>query len=290
MQSENFYNFFGFNTKHNFPPKPIRYTEEYKGSNIVNILCTQTELSQSNQSKLIKEWCEILPKLDTIKYILFFSKVPQKLFDAICSMSNIEGIYIKWSGIQKLENIKNLTKLKYLHIGSSAQIKSITPLKQLNQLKWLELENFKQISDLSSISTLTKLEGLAITGGFGSDQKITSLKPIIEIKSLRWLNLIGTRVKDESLEPITKLKHLKYLRLSYYFSVEEMARIVAKLKATNHGVSAYLSLEDSICNKCGNDTLIIPTGKGKRSFCPTCHPKKLIKLVDDFQRHVEIYT
>jgi len=129
MQSESFYNFFGFKQKNNFPPKYIRYPKEYDGSNIVNIICTQTELSQSKENKLIKEWCEILPKLDSIKYILFFSKVPQKLFDAVCNISHLEGLYIKWSDIQEMENIKNLTKLKYLHIGSSAQIKSIAPLQ-----------------------------------------------------------------------------------------------------------------------------------------------------------------
>jgi len=132
MQSESFYNFFGFKQKNNFPPKYIRYPKEYDGSNIVNIICTQTELSQSKENKLIKEWCEILPKLDSIKYILFFSKVPQKLFDAVCNISHLEGLYIKWSDIQEMENIKNLTKLKYLHIGSSAQIQYYNTGQTLN--------------------------------------------------------------------------------------------------------------------------------------------------------------
>ena len=289
MQAKSFYDPFGVKIEENSPPKSISYPEEYDNSDKVNILCTQINLSQAKQSKLIKEWCEVLPSLDNIKYIWFFSKVPQLLFDALCRMKNLEGVYIKWSGIENLENIKNLSKLKYLHIGSSSKVVSITPLKYLINLKYLELESFKQIVDLTPLSTLTQLEGLAITGSFSGDQKIDSLKPLGALKSLEWLNLMGTVVKDASLEPVTKLEKLKHLSLAYLYPVEEMARVVAKLTSTQHGITAYQSLDDAICKKCANDVLILPTGKGKRSFCPQCHPEKLTKLVDDFQKHVQKY-
>ena len=289
MKVKSLYDPFGVKIEENSPPKSISYPKEYDNSDKVNILCTQIDLSQAKQSKLIKEWCEILPSLESVKYIWFFSKVPQLLFDALCSMKNLEGIYIKWSGIENLENIKNLSKLKYLHIGSSSKVASITPLKYLTKLKCLELESFKQIVDLTPLSTLTQLECLAITGSFSSNQKIDSLKPLGELKSLEWLNLMGTVVKDASLEPVTKLETLKHLSLAYLFPVEEMARVVAKLTSTQHGITAYQSLDDIICEKCANDVLILPTGKGKRSFCPQCHPEKLTKLVDDFQKHVEKY-
>ena len=289
MQAKSFYDAFGIQREEKSPPKSISYPKEYDNSDEVNILCTQIDLSPSKQSKLIQEWCEILPALDKIKYIWFFSKVPQLLFDAICSMKNLEGVYIKWSSIKDLENIKNLSKLKYLHIGSSSKVTSILPLKSLTHLEWLELESFKKIVDLTPLATLPKLKGLAVTGSYSSEQKIDSLKPLEKLKALEWLNIMGTVVKDASLEPITKLEKLKYLRLSYIFPVEEIARVVAKLTSTQHGITAYQSLDDIICDKCGNDVVILPTGKGKRSFCSQCHPEKLVKLVDDFQKEVQRY-
>ncbi len=148
-----------------FPPKSIRYPSEYDGSDRLNIVCTQTELKTSEQNKLVNSWCEALPNTDKVEYIWFSSKTTQELFDAVCEMKSLKGLYIKWSGIKSIDKITKAKNLRYLHIGSSPSLSPLEPLSQLPNLEWLELENIRACEDLSFTKNFTNLKGL---GGRGN--------------------------------------------------------------------------------------------------------------------------
>ena len=135
-----------------FSPKPVMYPSDYDGGDRINIVCTQTELKPSEQKKLVQSWCDALPSMDKIEYIWFSSRMTQELFDAVCEMRFLKGLYIKWSGIKSLNNIVYAKSLKYLHIGSSPSLSPLEPLSELLNLEWLELENIRGCSDLSFIN------------------------------------------------------------------------------------------------------------------------------------------
>lgn len=82
------------------PPPVVRWPEELGLSDRAAISCTQTDLSTSQQKALVRKWCELLPKLSGLRLLWLTSRVPQRLFDAACEMPDLEGLYIKWSGIK----------------------------------------------------------------------------------------------------------------------------------------------------------------------------------------------
>ena len=202
--------FWFFKPEKNWPPKSITNLEQYVGQYILNLDITQkTDLSTYEQTKLVKSWCNTLPQLSKVKYIWFTSKVSQKTFDAVCEMPNIEGIWIKWSGIKNIDKITKLKSLKHFHLGSSSQVQSISSLGEMDSLITLELENIKNVSEFTTISKCSKLEGLAIEGSMWTTQVIKDLKPIEKLKKLKYLSLMNTKIMDTSLKPLLKLKKLK---------------------------------------------------------------------------------
>ena len=112
--------------KKNFPPEPITYPSEYQGQKNLNIACTQIlEITPVEQNKLVKAWTEFLPGCKDIEMLWFATHTTQPLFDSACKLINLVGLNIKWSNIKTLDKIDNLKSLKYLRIGSSAQIESV---------------------------------------------------------------------------------------------------------------------------------------------------------------------
>jgi hypothetical protein len=272
-----------------FPLTSIRSVADYDGSDRLNVVCTQTELPASAQKKLVDEWCDVLPMLHNVKFLWFHSKVMPKLFDAACEMRGLEGLYLKWSSIESIENLPNLRQLKYLYIGSSPGVVSIEPLARMPQLWWLELENLKRISDFSPLTALTKLTGLAVTGSMWTKQKIETLKPISTLHSLTWLAV--DKASDESLEPLANLSALEWLGLPNRYPMEEFAKLSTKLSRTDcKWFRPYVALTGIHCRKCKSATMLMLTGKGKPILCAHCDLEKLERHVAEFNRCVEAAT
>jgi hypothetical protein len=252
------------------------------------ISCTQTELPPLQQRALINHWCDLLPTLDRVRLLQFDSQVPQKLFDAACHMPNLEALWIKWSSIRNLEQIRGNRALRHLHIGGSAQIQSIVPLGEMTSLKSLSAENLKHITDLDPLSALTRLEELAISGGMWGHQKVKTLAPLAELRSLRWLHLGGVRSLDESLKPLGALRQLRFVFVNLgNYPIEELAWLSVRFAKIKHGVRPYSDFDGKYaflpCRKCSNRTMVLLLGKGQgRSICKDCDAEKLAAHVDYF--------
>src|SRR5690606_1061636 len=134
-------------------------------------------------------WYNELPKLTSVKYLWFCSRVNQEMFEAACNMENLEGLYIKWSGIKTIDSLKKLKNLKHLHIGSSGQVENIRVFRDINWLTTLCLEQLNKVTDFNDIAGMTNLEGLGIDGSIWTAQKIDTLKPIGQLEGLKYLTL-----------------------------------------------------------------------------------------------------
>ncbi len=224
--------------KNNFPPDPITYPSQYNGQRNVNIACTQIlEITPAEQKKLVKTWIEFLSGCKDIEMLWFATHTTQALFDIACKLTNLVGLNIKWSNIKTLDNINNLKALKYLRIGSSAQVERITPLSSLTNLEVLVIENFKKISDFSLLSNLTNLKFLSIEGGMYTKQKVDSFEPISDLTDLIYFSSLMTSCKDKKIDPILKLKNLRTLNWGFDLSKDDMARLknnLPKLKYFPH--------------------------------------------------------
>lgn len=229
--------FWFYNQENPWEPKSTYFPKDYKDNELLNIACTQNVAVETSyeQNKLVKEWCEFLPKLENVKFLWFTTQVNQKLFDSVCEMQNLEGLFIKWSNIKDISNISKLKHLKHLYIGSSTQIVDSSHLKNLNNLVSLDLECIKSLVDINNICELKKLELLSITGDWNKHQTINSLKPIEKLQNLKSLSIIGTKVLDNSLKPISEIKSLINLNTALWFKKSEFEYLHTNLPNLKYG-------------------------------------------------------
>lgn len=270
-----------------FPPAAIRDPEDYQGGERLSLLCTQTELPAKAQKALVQRWCDVLPTLKNLKYLWLMSRVPPELFDALCQLPALEGLYIKWSGVQALEPIVGLRGLKQLHIGSSPSLAPLRVLAELPELVWLELENIRAAQDLSFLQGLPSLKGLAIAGDSNSLKylKVQTLEPLKHLQALEWLSLSTVTVDDQSLAPLAALKQLKWLDLSNKYEMAEVARLAGARPDVRCELFAPITgpFNGLACKKCADKGLMLPTGRGKRWLCAACEGAQLQQHIEDFQ-------
>lgn len=217
----------------NHPPSSIAWPSELNSGERLAIACTQLDISPSRQRTLVREWCRLLPTLEGIKLLWLNSRVPQDLFEAACAVPDIEGLYVKWSGIKSLSSVANAASLRYLHIGSSPGIESILPLANQKGLKWLGLENVKRIDDLSPLGELTSLRGLLIEGSMWTTQRVKTLGPIGRLSQLEYLSIANLRAADETLRPLFSLRNLHSFHAAQWWDekeIEELRRLNPSLE------------------------------------------------------------
>jgi len=199
------------------------------------VVCTQLPVESSEQRRIVKEWCHVLPSLGHVRYLWFSSRVSQPLFDAACAMPNLEGLYVKWSGVKTLDALTSMPFLKYLHIGSSAQLESIDPLSQLRGLVVLELEWIKRIADLTPLGALSRLEGLAVEGDMYNTQVVDSLAPLASLSRLRYLFLSNLKSRDGTLRPLVGIESLEHLNTALWWPESDFEILKRNLPRLRYG-------------------------------------------------------
>jgi len=216
-------------------PDHITYFEEYEPSETLVLNLTQLDVGSYRQNKNIDRWCNELPNLGEVKHLWFVSRVNQKMFAAACKVPNLEGLFVKWSGIKNIESLRIAKNLQHLHLGSSSQVESIEVLGELESLLTLDLQQLNKISDFSIISKLASLEGLGIDGSIWTAQKIDTLKPLAKLRNLKYLTLINTRLKDKSFDPLLNLTELVRFESSWNYPESEFEKLksLPKLKYGN---------------------------------------------------------
>ena len=206
-------------------PPVWTYVHEVMDSEQICVACTQTGLSSSKQATLVREWCKILPTLHHVKTLRLTTRVPQALFDAACRMTNLEDLWIKWSGLTNINAIQALGRLRYFHLGSSTGLRSILPLAELTELRWLGLENLRRIRTIEPIGALSQLEGLTLQGSMWSNWKVRTLMPLRSLTGLRYLALAGLRAEDRTLAPLFHLRSLERLILAKWWDEDEVQEV-----------------------------------------------------------------
>lgn len=207
-----------------FPPDPVRLPEDYGGAERLNLACTQTELTPYRQRKLVETWCEALPGFANLRYLWMSTRASQAMFEAACRVPRLEGLYVKWGGIDDLTPLLRQMGLRFLHIGSSPGVTSIECLSEMRSLEVLELENLRRIGDLSVIGRLRGLLGLALYGG-EKGWRVQSLGPLSRLGALRYLFIPGLRPRDRSLRPLHDLGSLRTLHLDARWPQEDVLEL-----------------------------------------------------------------
>ena len=199
-------------------PKYLRKIEEYDGQKNFVLSCTQqTNLSASEQRKVVKAWCELFRNQQlSIDKLWVTTRISQEILDAICCQKELNGLYIKWGVYNDISGLANIENLEYLHLGGGVSLESIETIFKLTKLRALETKNLFNIHDYSQLANLKNLIDLQIWGDpFSSMKKITlkSLDFLKDMPQLVRLDLCMTKIEDGSYSPIADLPNLKFLGL-----------------------------------------------------------------------------
>lgn len=188
-----------------------------------------------------------------MKFLWLPSKVSQKIFDSICEMENLEGLWIKWSGIKSINNISKLKELKHFHLGSSSQVEDISVLGDMKNLVTLETEQLNKIVDFSVIGKLTQLQGLGIDGSIWTAQKLENIEFTSSLQALKYLTLTNTQMEQKSFDPLLKLQNLERFNCSWNYPETEFEKLktIKSLKFGNVETS-WKELKEKLNKQFGN--------------------------------------
>ena len=267
-------------------PKSIIYPEQHHSGDTLRLDWDLGRVPENEKKKVIAAWAKTLPSLSNLRRLCVWSHVTQPLFDAICEVTSLEVLHLKWSNVRHLDAIRGLRTLKALSIGSSTRVESITPLGDLPSLELLEIENFKRISDFSPLLKLHSLRDLSVTGSMWSKQAVASLQPFAE---MTWLTSLCVDTSSvSSIRELAALTNLESLGVGGRLPYAEYAWLAAKLPNTVcQWFQPYLDLADSgysPCKSCGKASMVMVTGKGKPVLCRHCDEAKLAKHVSQFEQ------
>jgi hypothetical protein len=160
-----------------------------------------------------------------VRLLWLSSKVPQALFEAACRVPNLEGLYVKWSGISDLAPLASARKMRWFHLGQTAQLGSIEPLATMSQLRWLGLELLSRVNELDPVGSLVDLEGLALEGSIGTTWRVRTLRPLGHLEGLRYLSIANLRTVDRTLSPLFSLSKLVSFRHASWWGPSELDEI-----------------------------------------------------------------
>lgn len=224
--------------------KTIIELSEYANEERIKVDCTQLDywLEENNRpakdkKRILTEWIEFFNSPQPqLKEVIFISRLPQELFDAVCQQSSLEILHIKWAVVKDITAIRQLKNLKSLYIKNASALE-LDSIASLSQLKALALANFKKVEDYSSLGNLTNLEYLAVNldvnrTKFGKMKNLDFLPKLIHLKEL---DLTDYRVEDNNYAPILELVNLERLSLDSNKDTRALYDELIKLPKLKYG-------------------------------------------------------
>lgn len=163
------------------------------------------------------------------------SRTTQGLFEAVCEIPNLQGLFIEWGRITDLSPLLRSTHLQYLHIGSAPGARQVECLADLHNLIVLEIEHIPALHSLAPVAHLTQLQGLAVIGSTWSTQVVASLAPLRSLTNLKYLFLENLRAEDGSLAPLCHLTSPVNLRTAYWWPLYDFRLLAECLPNIRYG-------------------------------------------------------
>ena len=200
-----------------------------------------------------------------------------KFLPLIAAVRHPTALYLEALAVSDLLFLQQFETLRVLRLDGATRVVDLEPVGALQGLLGLSLEHFPKVRSLEPLSRLVQLEALDVSGSIWTRMKVDSLQPLSALVSLRGLSLTNIKPSDESLEPLAQLTSLRELRVANLYPVEQMARLSAALPTTACDWFRPFRPLGQSCEACGAE-LQMPTGKGKKIFCPACNPGRATNL------------
>lgn len=201
----------------------------------------------------------------------------------------LETLELRWLSAPDLTDVPLPPNLKNLMVWHCSKLRSLDGLEAAPHLRHLALEDNAPLEDASALGALKHLTSLSIQGGFGSNQKVTSLDALAGLPVER-LTLRAIDGGELDLSPVTELPKLRELDLhGPNFAPEELAKVAA---AYPWFLEQLLDLEDYTlggmrCKKCGGVQKQMFLRRKKFLWCPKCNQAGIDRTIDGFLELVE---
>ena len=200
------------------------------------------------------------------------------------SLATLRRLYVEGVRLPNLNAFAELTSLEVLSIDGCTRVTSLDELAPLCGVEALGITHFPKVHSLQPLTQFRALTALVVAGGMWARMTVDSLSPLASLLGLRFLHLTDLKALDESLEPLLSITGLKRLDLPNFYPMEEFARLSARLPKTQcTWFEPVVPLSSSPCQKCGQPTLVLLTGKGMPSLCSLCDSARVKKHVEHFR-------
>lgn len=220
-------------------PPAVTQVSEYDGAPDPAIVCTQLPAtsSKTDQQRIVRAWCEFFARPASVRRVWFLSRLPQEIFEAVCTQRALQGLYVKWSGITDLSPIAGLVGLTHLYLGASGSVTDLSPVADLEALTDLSIDNFQKVTDYSPLGRLRSLRHLMISGDAFAPKKIkiASLAPFASLAELQTFSRWAATIVDGSYDAIVGLKNLEHLDLPKTRDTKAIEALVASLPGLRSG-------------------------------------------------------
>lgn len=84
--------------------KSVVEVSEYDGEDKLMINCTQLDEDYfaKDKKRILQEWCDFLVEHpDIFTELMFCTRMPQELFDAVCAQRRLKRLHIKWGCLSR---------------------------------------------------------------------------------------------------------------------------------------------------------------------------------------------
>ncbi|WP_298509715.1 hypothetical protein [uncultured Kordia sp.] len=216
--------------------------------------------------------------------------VNQKAFEKIIPHISPEYLNLYGCRVKDLSLLETLTKVETIVNVWNTKTLQFWDFSKNKNLKQLYLGDLTKVNTLEDLAKATSVEDLQISGGMGSNWKVSSLAPLASLTNLKSLSLSAMNVADKSLQPLSSLVTLEELAISNQFSTAEFARLSTQLKNTSCDKFSPFS---SACIEDGNGTIvadIMITGSRKPFLHSKKDTEKIAQYVQKFNKLVASFT
>lgn len=210
---------------------------QYRRQRYVWLACTQLgpPYKASDQKRIVQEWCAFFQEESLIRELALRSRVPPKLFEAVCHHQQLTRLHVKWGPVVDLTSLQRMPQLEGLSLGTTS-VTNISPIAELPRLRFLQLDNLKQVQDFGALSRACRLEFLEIEGYPQGPQKIhvKDLAFARDLQNLRALKIGYAIVDNCDISPLVELRKLEYLDLPS-IAQSDRDRLLASLPNLRYG-------------------------------------------------------
>ncbi len=250
-------------------------------------------LNSDNSTKIVtitknnENWKNIFtyPNLEE----LTLHEPSQEQLASIYQLINIKRLRVSHTRSKNIDLISKLENIEELVLEYTSGFSDLSQLRNLKKLRSLHIENLCQISNFDGLRGMKSLQYIYIGGTLDRDQTIDNFSFLDDLQNLEVLHLgfIKSLSPYPALQPLVNLKKLKKIKIGMAsFPLEEYAFLEANISNVDGVVRTPCVI---------GDESILMLGKGMRTISSSSktsktkcidHTKKYLALVEEAKNSI----